>query len=331
LNGSIELSGLAVLGSSLRLNQGLSIKIGSFFVQSKFKETDMITNFSLDNFRITDTRSRHEDTDFVTISITVGTNAAVTKTKAMGDVNNGTHPVGLSVAAVIPKDVDVPVVFSYVILNNGHGDHAAIQSGVESTLSSLGASAAKAATTAAGGAIGSVLGAELGTAVVPLIGTAIGALAGWIVGEVGSVLFANCDGVVATGVHVYTSKQLIQNTAGGHKITETVEHPGTDSPTGCGGNSRYFTTATISTLATAGTLVDLNGRWASSGVPGPIISVNGSSIIVDMSAYHRPSAHGSIVDSSDITVTFPDDKTYAGKLQLPNMIRWSNNSAWTKV
>ena len=25
----------------------------------------MITNFSLDNFRITDTRSRHEDTDFV--------------------------------------------------------------------------------------------------------------------------------------------------------------------------------------------------------------------------------------------------------------------------
>ena len=33
------------------------------------KEIDMITNFSLDSFRITDTRSRHEDTDFVTISI----------------------------------------------------------------------------------------------------------------------------------------------------------------------------------------------------------------------------------------------------------------------
>ena len=291
----------------------------------------MITNFSLDNFRITDTRSRHEDTDFVTVSITVGTNAAVTKTQAMGNVNNGTHPVGLGVSAVIPTDVDVPVVFSYVILNNGHGDHAALQQRVESTLSSLGVDAAKAATTAAGSAVGAVLGAELGTAAVPLIGTAIGALAGWVVGRVGGILFANCDGVVATGIHIYSSRQLIQNTLGGHKIVETVEHPGTDSPTGCGGNSRYFTTTSISTLASADTMIPLSGKWASGGVPGPFISVNAQSIIVDMSAYHRPAAHGSIVDRSDITVTFPDDRTYTGKLELPNMIRWSNNSAWTKV
>src|SRR3954470_7347926 len=54
----------------------------------------MITNFSLDSFRITDTRSRHEDTDFVTVSIAVGNKPAITKTKAMGNVNNGTHPVG---------------------------------------------------------------------------------------------------------------------------------------------------------------------------------------------------------------------------------------------
>ncbi len=291
----------------------------------------MTTNFSLDSFRITDTRSVHEDTDFVTVSITVGTNAAITKTHAMGNLNNGTYPVGLGVSAVIPTDVAVPVVFSYVILNNGNGDHAAVQHGVETALSALGTQAAKAATTAAGGAIGAVLGAELGTAVVPLVGTAIGALAGWVVSTVGGFLFANCDGVVATGIHVYTSTQLIQNTAGGHKITDTVEHPGSDSPDGCGGNSRYFTTTTISTIATAKTLIDLNGKWAYGGVPGPVISVNGNSIAVNMSAYHRPSAHGSILDSTDITVTFPDDKTYTGKLQLPNTIKWSNNSAWTKV
>jgi hypothetical protein len=291
----------------------------------------MITNFSLDSFSITDTRSRHEDTDFVTVSITVGTQAAITKTQAMGNVNNGTHPVGLGIAATIPTDVAVPVVFSYVILNNGNGDHAAIQHGVESALSSLGTEAAKAATKVAGGAIGEALGTALGTAVVPFIGSAIGALAGWVVGKVGGLLFANCDGVVATGIHVYSSTQLIQNTAAGHKITETVEHPGTDSEDGCGGNSRYSTTTSISTHATVKTLIDLTGRWAYGGVPGPAISVNGGSIAVDMSAYHRPSAHGSILDSSDITVTFPDDKTYTGKLQLPNTIKWSNNSAWTKV
>jgi hypothetical protein len=50
-----------------------------------------------------------------------------------------------------------------------------------------------------------------------------------------------------------------------------------------------------------------------------------------MSAYRRPSASGSIVDASTITVTFPDDKTYTGKLQPPNTILWSNGSTWTKI
>ena len=62
-----------------------------------------------------------------------------------------------------------------------------------------------------------------------------------------------------------------------------------------------------------------------------MISVNSPFISVDMSAYQRPTASGMIVDSSDITVTFPDDKTYTGKLQPPDEILWSNHSAWTKV
>jgi hypothetical protein len=71
--------------------------------------------------------------------------------------------------------------------------------------------------------VGAALGAEIGTAVVPLVGTAIGVIAGWVVGGIGGILFANCDGVVAAGVHVYSSTDLIQKTAAGHKITETVE------------------------------------------------------------------------------------------------------------
>lgn len=82
---------------------------------------------------------------------------------------------------------------------------------------------------------------------------------------------------------------------------------------------------------TINTLIDLNGRWASGNSPGPAISVAGTSLTVDMSAYHRPPAHGSIVDNSTITVTFSDDATYTGRLQLPNRINWSNGSAWTKV
>jgi hypothetical protein len=78
-------------------------------------------------------------------------------------------------------------------------------------------------------------------------------------------------------------------------------------------------------------VIDLSGTWASGGVPGPIISVAGNSLSVDMSHYNRPTAAGSILDSSHITVTFPDDNTYIGTLQPPNTIGWSNNSAWTKA
>jgi hypothetical protein len=82
-------------------------------------------------------------------------------------------------------------------------------------------------------------------------------------------------------------------------------------------------------MATNATLIDLNGVWASGGVPGPVITVSGSSLSVDMSAYKRPTAQGTILDASDITVTFPDDKTYTAKLQSPGTIAWSNGSAWT--
>src|ERR1035438_9555255 len=44
--------------------------------------------------------------------------------------------------------------------------------------------------------------------------------------------------------------------------------------------------------ASIGTVLDLNGVWASGGVAGPVISVNGNAISVDMSAYNRPTAQG---------------------------------------
>ncbi len=203
--------------------------------------------FSLDSFRITETRSLHNDTDFVSVSMTVGNNPAVTQTKAMGDLNNGTYQVGLAVSAEVPTD-NTPVVLSYVILNNGH-EQTDVQKGVEAALTALGNAGVKAASTAVGAAIGAALGASLGTVAVPLIGTALGALSGWVVTEVGSILFADCDGPVAVGVHVYTGEQLTQGTAAGQKISESdVQHLGNPSPPGCGANSVYFTSDTISAL-----------------------------------------------------------------------------------
>ena len=93
------------------------------------------------------------------------------------------------------------------------------------------------------------------------------------------------------------------------------------------GAIRYF----YLELGTIITVVDLNGRWTDGSTRSAAISVSFTSLTVDMSAYNRPTAHGSILDSSTITVTFPDDKTYTGKLEPPNTIRWSNGSTWRKV
>jgi hypothetical protein len=78
-------------------------------------------------------------------------------------------------------------------------------------------------------------------------------------------------------------------------------------------------------------VLDLNGRWTDGSPRSAVISVAFTSLRVDMSAFHRPAAHGSIVNASTITVTFPDDATYTGTLHPPRTIRWSNGSAWTKV
>ncbi len=79
------------------------------------------------------------------------------------------------------------------------------------------------------------------------------------------------------------------------------------------------------------TVIDLNGRWTDGGTAKPIISVNSTDLTIDMSAQHRPTAHGSIIDNQTISVTFPDDATYSATLRAPGTIRWSNGSAWTKV
>ena len=204
--------------------------------------------FSLDNFRITDTRSVHEDTDYVSVTLVVGKNPPVTKTKAMGNLNNGTYAVGLTFDNVA-VDAGVPVVFHYTIINSGHKSQADIESSLQKAGTQLAQKAVEAAAKAIAGEIGSSLGASIGTAAVPVIGTALGALSGWLVGNLVGIAFANCDGPVAAGVHVFNAGDLAAKTAGGHVHTETDHNPGTDSPHGCGSNSNYFVTWSIASHA----------------------------------------------------------------------------------
>jgi hypothetical protein len=78
------------------------------------------------------------------------------------------------------------------------------------------------------------------------------------------------------------------------------------------------------------TAFDLNGRWTDGSPWVAVIFAGPESLAVDMSDFERPNANGKIIDTSTITVTFPDDHAYTGTLVAPSTIRWSNGSTWTK-
>lgn len=169
--------------------------------------------FSLDSFEILDTRSVHNDTDSVEITIRVGARPPQTLTKSMGDVNNGTHNVGLAFA---PVNVDLSdfVVFNYVILNGGHSDQKTIDDNLTQAANTLANKGVEAAAKAIGQGLTALIGAEIGGAVLPVVGSILGAAAGWLVGELTSLIFANCDGLVAAEQISLTGVELRTRTLG---------------------------------------------------------------------------------------------------------------------
>jgi hypothetical protein len=199
--------------------------------------------FTVESFRITDTRSLHNDTDYVSLAVSVGLNPPVTvPAKSMGDVNNGTHAVNLSIpnVAVGPNDA---VAFTYSIVNSGYSSNL-----VEEALQKAVSAASSKAAAAAAGAVGGALGGPAGS-ILSVVGTAA---FGWLAGKLEGVIFPDCDGVVAGADHAYTGEQLVTQTANGKVITVSDLNKGTNSPDGCGANSVYYVTWSISTQPPSG-------------------------------------------------------------------------------
>ncbi len=72
------------------------------------------------------------------------------------------------------------------------------------------------------------------------------------------------------------------------------------------------------------------GVWLYEGKPGPVISIFGDNVTIDMSAYNRPEATGRIVSDNKISVTFKDDSTFTGELFDKKRIEWSNGTVWNR-
>ena len=187
--------------------------------------------FRLENFRITNTRSRHNDTNYVVFSIKIGDQQPLNRNKSMGDVNNGIHDVGLEFGPVLIDDPNTEVVLNYIIVNHGHsGDN------VEGALNSASDELLKPEN------IGKIMQAGSEGGLWGLI--AAGAFVGVV--EIVKILTgADCDGPVAAD-QISVSGALLYDWAGILGLhSDTRYYPGIDSAVGCGSNSKYYVTWSV--------------------------------------------------------------------------------------
>jgi hypothetical protein len=179
----------------------------------------------LNTFQITQTRSAHTDTDYVSVTLQIGGGKATQSVcKPMGNLNNGTFSPGGGFPAVnIPEGA--PVVINYLILNSSLKD-AVVEPGLQQ------------------------LGGRIATAsVVPLppLASCLEQVAATFADEIGLITNHNsCDGLVAAEQNSLTYEQLVSNASQSPYFSQTTQHTGTKAPGNCNSKlSAYAVTWTI--------------------------------------------------------------------------------------
>ncbi len=184
-----------------------------------------IFSIVLDSFQITQTRSAHRDTDYVSVTLQIGGGKATQSVcKPMGNLNNGTFNPEVGFPAVsIPEGA--PVVINYLILNSSLKD-----SEVEPGLQELGS---RIATT-------SVVSPPPLASCLELIAARFGQ-------EIGTITnHPSCDGLVAAEQNSLTYEQLVSYANQSPYFSQTTPHAGTKAPGNCNSKlSAYAVTWTI--------------------------------------------------------------------------------------
>lgn len=195
--------------------------------------------FMFDTMTISNTRSRHNDTDHASIAVAVNDGPPQTVEKFIGNLNNGTYTVGLSIGPIAISSPTDKIAFNYLVINAGHKDQATINKILTDIGQALSQAGARAAISAAGALAGAAVGSTVGSFIMPAVGTAIGAAAGWLGGKLTGILTADCDGTVAVEQVGVTGQQVSSLLTATIPHSHWTYHPGTDSSTGCGSNSMY--------------------------------------------------------------------------------------------
>ena len=215
--------------------------------------SNMFTNYTLINrykFDIIDylartIRSHVNDTDTVASILQAGNWPAKTAWVALGDVGK-TSKTGGPINIVfdrVPVELCEEVIFNYQILNteSPNAATALLTAGTQLAAQTVGF-----IEQAFNAGIIAIVTIAIGpVAKVPVLGSILGVLESWLLQQLNTIVFANCDGLVAVEQVVIQGRDMRQKTIAGQWETTTV-HKGTDSNAGCGANSDYEVSWSIS-------------------------------------------------------------------------------------
>jgi hypothetical protein len=205
--------------------------------------------FSVDYFTVKTTRSLNQDTDTAQSTLKVDNSMTHTANQSMGNWG-GTAPKQAQVLGLYfdpaPVELCDYAVFNYQIVNSSKSNQDQIDAALNKSGKSLAEYAFGSIEKALGQGLTVITSIEIGTITsIPVIGPILGLLSSWLLGQLGD-LFSDgrCDGPVALEQIVISGRDLQIATANGVH-TVITDHPGIDSPTGCGDNSDYEVTWSI--------------------------------------------------------------------------------------
>ena len=208
--------------------------------------------FSVDYVTASKTRAFLTDTDAAVGAVTPGNAAIQTAVQWIGDIG-GPDPsqAQTNLIDVVPVTIDLaePMSFNYQVVNNGHAAQSAILTALASGGTSLGLAGTASMEETIGEGIAKIVTVTIQSATkinIPVVGSIVSAIEGWLLSQLTSIVFANCDGIVAVEMRAMMGSDLLKLVGNGaQKFTTTTTHQGTDSATGCGSNSVYEVTWSI--------------------------------------------------------------------------------------
>ncbi len=213
-------------------------------------------HMSIDRVTAVTTRGSVSDTDGAVLNVEAGNAKLLTRTQWIGDIGGPLHPktsqTNLLVCDPVTVDLAEPMSLGYIVINNGSGDPDKVLAALASAGDALSVAGSQSMQAAIAQGIASFTSTQIVGALmiaIPVLGSVLAVIEGWLLSKLTDVVLANCDGLVAVELRALMGRDLYILTGNGtHAVTVTVQHPGTDSATGCGGNSDYEVTWTIRPL-----------------------------------------------------------------------------------